>query len=131
MVVVAAVEDSDDPTEVLRGEALVVERVRHVPRGGEGQDGRLHSALHRLGRTIQVQTKTGNVGEIGRYNSKCSSMCTSRTQIEIYNIIITYTHVTLIITSMVTKYENSYEFYSNYTFCQFTKRCPRFRVNVH
>ena len=61
-VVVAAVEDSDDPSEVLRGEALVVERVRHVPRGGEGQDGRLHAALHRLGRTVQVQTETENVG---------------------------------------------------------------------
>ena len=56
-VVVAAVEDSDDPSEVLRGEALVVERVRHVPGGGEGQDGRLHPALHRLGWTVQVQAE--------------------------------------------------------------------------
>ena len=62
VVVVAPVEDSDDPSEVLRGEALVVERVRHVPGGGEGQDGRLHAALHRLGRTVQVQTETENVG---------------------------------------------------------------------
>ena len=67
VVVVAAVEDSDDPSEVLRGEALVVERVGHVPGGGEGQDGRLDPALHRLGRTVQVQTGTGNVGK-----SKCS-----------------------------------------------------------
>ena len=61
VIIVTSVEDSDDPSEVLRGEALVVERVRHVPGGGEGQDGRLHPALHRLGRTVEVQTKTENV----------------------------------------------------------------------
>ena len=33
---------------------LVVERVRHVPRGREGEEGRLHAAVHRLGRAVQI-----------------------------------------------------------------------------
>ena len=71
VVVVAAVQDSDDPSEVLRGEALVIERVWHVPGGREGQDGGLHSTLHRLGWTVQVQTEKETLFKLEAMTQNC------------------------------------------------------------
>ena len=46
MVAVAPVKYAYHAAEMLRGEALVVERIGHVSGRGEGEDGRLHSSLH-------------------------------------------------------------------------------------